>query len=337
MRKLLQYLLKKPLLWIVNNFSSAPKKRIVFKSLSTLLAQAKNIKSKKLKLINTDIQDAKFIIFSDQHKGDKSAADDFKNNEHNYFEALAYYYQNNFSFIDLGDSEELWKFSPEKILPLNKKTLVAEAAFHPNKFYKTFGNHDLIWKNKADIFFHLRNYFSMPLHVYEGIVVKVKTSLGALTIFFTHGHQGDTMSDNNGLSTWIIAHVWLPLQRYLEININTPSKDFSLRNEHNIMMSDWSSNQKNLILVTGHTHVPVFASGRYYNHPSNHIPGKEQALLKPSYFNTGCCCFDDGDITGIEIADGFIRLIKWQKIENASERKILEEIKIEHLMQDLQD
>jgi predicted phosphodiesterase len=32
---------------------------------------------------------------------------------------------------------------------------------------------------------------------------------------------------------------------------------------------------------------------------------------KPCYFNTGCCCFFDGDITGIEIADGEIRLIRW--------------------------
>ncbi|MFT3892497.1 MAG: CPBP family glutamic-type intramembrane protease [Anaerolineales bacterium] len=31
----------------------------------------------------------------------------------------------------------------------------------------------------------------------------------------------------------------------------------------------------------------------------------------PCYFNTGCCAFEDGDITGIEIAHGEIRLVRW--------------------------
>ncbi len=42
--------------------------------------------------------------------------------------------------------------------------------------------------------------------------------------------------------------------------------------------------------------------------------------LKPSYFNTGCCCFTDGDITGIEIEEGEIRLIKRKKEENTREK-----------------
>ncbi len=34
-------------------------------------------------------------------------------------------------------------------------------------------------------------------------------------------------------------------------------------------------------------------------------------LATPCYFNTGCCSFGDGDITGLEIADGEIRLVRW--------------------------
>jgi hypothetical protein len=36
------------------------------------------------------------------------------------------------------------------------------------------------------------------------------------------------------------------------------------------------------------------------------LPGR-----KPSYFNSGCCAYSDGSITGIEIADGEIRLVRW--------------------------
>jgi hypothetical protein len=44
----------------------------------------------------------------------------------------------------------------------------------------------------------------------------------------------------------------------------------------------------------------------------------------PCYFNTGCCAFEDGDITGIEIADGEIRLVRWPDDENRPMRKILQ-------------
>ena len=57
--------------------------------------------------------------------------------------------------------------------------------------------------------------------------------------------------------------------------------------------------------------------------------------MKPSYFNSGCCCFSDGDITGIEIEDGYIRLIKWTLIEGKPERELLEEMKLEKLVGEL--
>jgi len=100
-------------------------------------------------------------------------------------------------------------------------------------------------------------------------------------------------------------------------------------------MHQWSSNRKNVLLITGHTHNPVFASGRYSNHPSNNIEIEHSEKLRPVYFNTGCCCFNDGDITGIEIAGGFIRLVKWYDENDISKRKVLEEKDWASLLQDL--
>ncbi len=50
---------------------------------------------------------------------------------------------------------------------------------------------------------------------------------------------------------------------------------------------------------------------------------------QPCYFNSGCCCFDDGDITGLEIENGLIRLVKWKYIADKSTRILLEEISLE--------
>ena len=337
MRKILQYLLKRPLTWMGNYLSASPKRESVFKSLSKLYHAGNNAKNKKIITLEVDAAKEKFIIFSDQHKGNKGWADDFNICEPNYIAALQHYNSQNFNFINLGDSEELWKFTAEQILPANENPFAAESAFQPNRYYKTFGNHDIIWKNKLDVMLLLKKYFAMPLPVYEGIILKLQNVSTPLNIFLTHGHQGDKMSDNNAFSTWIVAHIWMPVERYLRININTPSKDFSLRNKHNKMMYEWSSRRKSMILITGHTHSPVFASGKYHDHPSNAIDtGQTQPDTKPTYFNTGCCCFSDGDITGIELADDSIRLIKWHTENDLPKRIVLEEIAMSKLITDLQ-
>jgi hypothetical protein len=56
--------------------------------------------------------------------------------------------------------------------------------------------------------------------------------------------------------------------------------------------------------------------------------------MKPTYFNTGCCCFSDGDITGIEIADGCISLIKWTLKEGKSQKEVLEQTPLYKLIEE---
>ena len=44
---------------------------------------------------------------------------------------------------------------------------------------------------------------------------------------------------------------------------------------------------------------------------------------RPCYFNSGCCSFGDGDITGLEIADGEIRLVRWPEDDGSLRPKVL--------------
>ena len=360
MRRLLQYLLNGPLTRMADRLSAAPRKDIVFRSLSELYALSGDDKSSRMKVVEANLSDAKFIILSDQHKGDKSWGDDFKSCETNYLAALKYYNENNFNFIALGDTEELWKFRADKILPANEKALSAEAAFQPDRFFKTFGNHDLIWKNKLDVLFWLKKYFTMPLQVYEGMVIRLQTGTGYLNVFLTHGHQGDGQSDGNPFSAWFVGRIWAPLQAYLNLNPNIPSANDHLKTAHNLFMYEWSEQDKNPVLITGHTHQPVFASLTHLERLYKKIYGARNkndeaeiaslnaiihfnqhdydyvvsnySKVKPYYFNSGCCCFNDGDITGIEIAENKIRLIKWHKNENIIERVLLEEMPLKDLL-----
>jgi hypothetical protein len=52
--------------------------------------------------------------------------------------------------------------------------------------------------------------------------------------------------------------------------------------------------------------------------------------FKPCYFNTGCCSFSDGDITGIELHQGQIALIKW----NDKGRKVIDSCAIRSVFKD---
>lgn len=340
MKRFLQKILR-PLLTRLAARASSPKKADVFSSLSKLIRSI-NKGSNKGIVIEADLSKDRFIIFSDHHKGNKDHGDDFANNEKNYIAAMDYYLLHKYTYINLGDAEELWKYGPKEVISKNIQSLRCEAKFQKeNKYYKTFGNHDLTWKNKLDVDIWFKDVFDLPMPIYEGVLLKTIIGEKALSVFLTHGHQGDKMSDNNALSTWMVAHIWRPLQRYLEINVNTPAKDYSLRDKHNIMMHEWSSRRENLLLVTGHTHKPVFASGLYSDHPNNTVNDTKiavatrQSKIKPTYYNTGCCCYNDGNITGIEICDGRISLIKWFLENNASQRMVLEEKELTELIKDV--
>ncbi len=328
MRKLLQTLLNRPFVWMAQKFSGAPKKSAVFASLQQLYKDCLNENKSRGIVIDNNTDDAKYIIFSDIHKGDKSTGDDFLLSENVYCQALDYYYNHQFTYLQLGDAEELWKYSVNQVLKQNQKTFALENQFLKKKrFVKFFGNHDLAWKDSFAVKYYLGRIFSPKLKIIEGAILRLYRGKSSINIFLTHGHQGDKLSDNNAFGTWFVAHIWAPIQRYLNINYNTPSKDDDLLNKHNRIMYEWSAQQKGVLLLTGHTHFPVFASGKFSKNKYQFLINHHQQ--DASYFNTGCCCFSDGDITGIEIADGFIRLVKFTEKPHFN-RIVLEEKELDY-------
>lgn len=365
----LRTILAKPVLWAAAKFSSKPNRKRIFEALTKLCTSIHQHPGKHGLVIPFELHTGKFIIFSDQHKGNRNRADDFKQAEANYLEALAYYSDNDFRFINLGDSEELWENSIWKVKKYNKATFEAEKKFlEHNNYVKIFGNHDLYWDTGLLSYWHLKSMFGEKVKVYEGVVLEtvvcslesgVNTLNAELTIFCTHGHQGDAQSDGNWFSKFFVAYIWAPLQSLLRINPNTPANNNEKKTLHNTIMYDWSATQENMVLVTGHTHQPVFASlthleslykklqqakhvkdDRSVNEVKAEIVQREKEFttvsvdymnMKPSYFNTGCCCFSDGDITGIEIANGYIKLIKWSVVGGKSEKIELEKISLRSL------
>lgn len=359
MRRFFQRLLYKPVSRLADKFSSRPDKARVNKALNALYKSIITRPGKKGLVIPFDTKKDKFIIFSDQHKGARDGADIFALSAKNYLAALDHYYRENFIYINLGDSEELWENLFITVKRHNKPTFEKEKLFmERDRFVKIFGNHDLYWGNDPLAAVSLLQIYGKAIRVYEGAVLQTHVKGKPLEIFMTHGHQGDLQSDGNWFSKWFVSDVWGPLQGFLRINPNTPAYNNQLKTDHNRIMYEWSSQRKNMLLITGHTHQPVFRSltelENLYTRLDNakkanntaktaelekkitklHLQGNTQPDFNgylDTYFNSGCCCFNDGDITGIEIAEGYIRLIKWAYRGKISERVVLEECKLEDL------
>lgn len=361
MRKFLRRLLLKPVLSLSAKYSSRPDRPRIFKALTHLLSCILEGKTKKGLVVPFDIESGKFIIFSDQHKGTRDGADDFMLCEPNFLAALDYYNQAGFHYIALGDCEELWENSLPAVKKQQQPSFEKEKKFvFKNAFIKIFGNHDLYWDNDPFAKLNLKEIYNYDVPIYEGVVLQTSINNKTINIFCTHGHQGDEVSDGNWFSKFFVSTIWGPLQSYLQINPNTPAYDANLKTLHNLLMYEWSAQQQDLFLITGHTHQPVFESlthiERLYRQllvarqagDETRIASLEKEIqvlkfsyasiseeylkLKPTYFNSGCCCFSDGDITGIEIEGNRFRLIKWHSKKGNPQRIILEEISIEELM-----
>ncbi len=361
-KRILKFLLTKPVTWMADRYSSAPNQQKVNAALSKLYQQSVDLPDQKSgSMFYVDAAKQSIIIFSDQHKGARDGSDDFALAEANYLAALNFYNSRNFYFVNLGDSEELWENTIASVIKHNRETFEAEKQFIArNTYCKIIGNHDLFWKNDpllAPVI--IKNVFNTPLKIFEAIVLRVQLEKETIDVFCTHGHQGDAQSDGNAFSKWFVSYIWGPLQSLLEINTNTPSTNDQLKSIHNGMMYEWAKKQSGTILITGHTHQPVFKSlthlERLYLNLEEarekkdqetsakietEIPRRKRAYdfvnhsfrnMNPSYFNSGCCCFEDGTITGIEIAEGFIRLIKWSYIQTIPVRTVLEEASLTEL------
>lgn len=294
----------------------------------------------------------KFIIFSDQHKGAGDGADEFRHCMPAYREALRHYRERGFKLVLLGDVEELWEQGFRAVERTYGEILRLEGGFPDGHYFRLWGNHDDQWRDDGVVRRYLRPYIDEGV-VAEGICFGVSNGgAGIGRLFLVHGHQGTLASDRLGKLGPFGLRIYRWLQRLFHIGGNTPAKDACLRDWHEGQMYEWAVAQQDLVLVTGHTHRPVWSSRTHLQKlqmelaglkrephvPIDVIEQKEAEVAKrlaknppcaeserhlPVYFNAGSCAFDDGDITGIEVEDGIIRLIKWA--HGSHERIVLEE------------
>jgi predicted phosphodiesterase len=247
----------------------------------------------------------KFIIFSDLHRGTNDWGDDFAHNQLIYFHALRSYYEQGFTYIENGDGDELgenWFFNRIRRAHSHVHWLMRE--FHRKGRLKwIYGNHDMVRRYPSVVNRALRKYYDKDnpdpanqLKIHEALVLRHKES--NKQIFILHGHQADWF--NNYL--WWLGTLFLPFwkgffQKALGLKDPTsPAKVRWRRNQVTENLKYWVGKTKQ-ITIAGHTH-------------QSELPQTAEARKNLPYFNDGSG-IHPRCITGIEIVNGEIALVKW--------------------------
>jgi predicted phosphodiesterase len=209
----------------------------------------------------------------------------------------------------LGDGDELWEnLFFKDIFEANKNVYLLMKKFHEtNKLDLIFGNHDMVYRNALIAKRNLSDYFDsvtgkkLPLlpniTFQEGIVLVHSET--QQEIFLTHGHQAEFMNSVGWkINRFLVRVLWKPLQVWGIKDPTSPAKNYkeSIKVERRIRK--WIADHSNKMTIVGHTHRPHFPKPKELN-----------------FFNSGSCVHPRS-ITGIEIYEGTIALIKWQIATN---------------------
>jgi UDP-2,3-diacylglucosamine pyrophosphatase LpxH len=278
----------------------------------------------------------KLILFSDLHKGVGDWSDDFANNKQIFLYALQHYFDQGYTYIEIGDGDELWEnknFDDIKSTYSNIFELMSRF-YNEKRLHLIWGNHNRYWEKDKNVRKHLRVLVD-NIKLFDGIEkVDEGVKLGD-KIFIVHGHQVQFLCDHwlgRGLSKFLVRNIWKLLQNVFGYKDPTcPAKNNETRDVVEDRISNWAK-EKNVLVIAGHTHRPMF----YSLSKEDRIKNKTG---DPYYFNVGSCVHPRC-ITGMEIESGDIRLVKWffdVKPDGGLfiNREVLEEEKLQTILDQL--
>ena len=250
---------------------------------------------------------SRYVLMSDCHRGMGNSSDNFLKNQHLYFAALEHYYRQGFTYIELGDGDELWENRNMKnIIDVHNNVFWLFKQFHQeNRLYLIYGNHDIVKRKKGypakscGTYFCTQSQQMQPLFpslsFYEGIILTTDLLPGSRSRASgreTRGHQASLLNSTLWpLSRFLVRYIWRPLENLGILDPTSAAKNYHVKNNCEMRLNQWAE-ENHRILITGHTHRPI-------------LPDEPAR-----YYNTGSCVHPRC-ITCIEIERGHMTLVKW--------------------------
>lgn len=251
---------------------------------------------------------SKYVLFSDCHRGTGTANDNFLKNQNLYFAALRHYFLSGYTYIELGDGDELWENrNMKQIIEAHEDIFSLLSHFHKcGRLYMLYGNHDMA---KKDSRYTVRNCSAYPhccgntphlssqpllpdICFYPGIILESEVSALDRDIYLTHGHQADLFNSTLWRFTrFLVRYLWKPLEHYGVLDPTSAAKNYTRKQTTERRLQTFAKREQ-IILITGHTHRPTLSETELY------------------YCNSGSCVHPYS-ITCLEIERLSIRLVKW--------------------------
>lgn len=249
------------------------------------------------------LKKSKYVLFSDCHRGIGNSNDNFLKNQNLYFAALKHYYEQGFSYIELGDGDELWEnTSIEQIIETHNNVFWLFSLYHKkDRLHLLYGNHDMVKKNKNYIQKNCKTYFCtesqkiQPLfpnmQFFEGLILD-NVEKPENSLYLTHGHQASSLNSTFWrLSRFLVRYLWNPLENSGVLDPTSAAKNYTQKEKIEKRLNKWATDNDK-ILITGHTHRPMLNKD------------------SPHFFNTGSCVHPRC-VTCIELEDKALTLVKW--------------------------
>ncbi|MGN0659271.1 MAG: metallophosphoesterase [Emergencia sp.] len=230
----------------------------------------------------------RIVIMSDCHRGTGTWGDNFLANRPVYTAAMKHYYQQGYTYIELGDGDELWENRKFADVYRTHREIyqLFEAFDRDSRLFLVFGNHDRIKENGSYVWRGLEK--AIPF--YESIIID---SLDMPPIYLFHGYQGDLINDQFWkISRWLVRYLWRPLEIRGFRDPTSAARNYTKVRRIEESFISYSCREK-CVIVAGHTHKP--------------------ALMKTGcgmYFNSGSCIHPSA-VTAIELQFPKAYLVRW--------------------------
>ena len=253
--------------------------------------------------------ESRFVFICDCHRGIGSLADEFTRNENSYVHALDFYYSNGFTYVEVGDGDELWEHSHFKhIKDAHYDSFDALKRFHlDGRFILIWGNHNSFLRSpeyvKENLHVYRDEYTGQTHDFLPGIepceAIVLHHEITGQEFVVLHGHQGDFANDQAWLPTMIsLRYFWRHIHAVGGRSPASPAKNAYKRHKIERNFSKWIGRHRRS-LICGHTHR--------FKYP--------RAGEQP-YFNAGSCVYPT-KFTAIEISGGTIVLVRWRVVADA--------------------
>lgn len=252
-------------------------------------------------------RNTRLVIFSDLHRGTGDWADDFSHNSRIFGGALDYYLRREFTYIELGDGDELYenrRYSDIVLMHGDIFRRLQQFCVQGRLIY-LLGNHN---QQMADPAWRAKALAAARVHIpglFQELEVHRTARLGD-RVFLFHGHQGDFLSSPllEPLGRFLVRYLWKFLQANFGLKDPTSAaQNVRKRSRLENAFTNWAK-RRGRVAVSGHTHRPMFLSLS----KQQKLGGKPEM---PFYFNPGSGVHPRC-VTCLEVKDLSIALVKWQ-------------------------